>query len=542
MWDRLGDNKKIYQETAAKYFNIALEACWRSEKLGGYYLSVLELIAALDSSVQEGFLEGGTRLDMDAMKSKCQLAIDHIQTKCGGILECTLLDSEYIPAEPGPYDALVQFLFLEVNFIHRCAKDFLLDTEEGSQILAHDQSIKHDRLINLLRADLVTCQMFKIVNKKTLKPPFSIGRFLTWIAGLRDAFPAARTNELLSTTQRIYNNCAIPYFHCANVPLSLCQKKPDFHLILAQRQFLDVLPPMLEELRDSLDVKSIRHVLLCRLRDDSLQQEHMEQKLAVDWLLEHGVDPNMRGFSPVDLSLNISRQDNGFYTLTHIAPHSQIMGLVLQLYENNFNQRSTVLRLINSLLDRGASIKDDSTVFYVGDLTEYHLGLNIGWPIWRCNKGRLIYKAELSFLLRLALQSIDSAPEGERKYGEWPPSELTQALLARIGQGNGLAPPEVLGYTFCTSQENLEKFDICKIKGVEDSALVNSLLLDMLWEMPRHIYYHSRHKRLWNALYNIRGGIDIAPMIDLRTSLVEARVLVSLEEYWNEVTSFCLTN
>jgi hypothetical protein len=96
MWNRLGDSRKIYQKKAADYFNIAVAAHLRREIDPVYCLSVLDLVVALDSSIQEGFLHSRNRVNVETMRSRCQLPVGHIQTKCGGLLECFRIKGMHI--------------------------------------------------------------------------------------------------------------------------------------------------------------------------------------------------------------------------------------------------------------------------------------------------------------------------------------------------------------------------------------------------------------------------------------------------------------
>jgi hypothetical protein len=228
--------------------------------------------------------------------------------------------------------------------------------------------------------------------------------------------------------------------------------------------------------------------------------------------------------------------------LAHAASQSLMMWLVIQLYDDD-SRTSTVLRLINTFLDHGASIDVDSAVFFVGQ-EKMRLGLCPGWPIRCSNKARLIYKAKLSFLLHLALLSINSAfSEDGTTNKPLPPCELTQGLLSRVGKGELQHYPEVLGYIFCTPRGDPEELDLYKVKGVEDSSRIGSLLVRYLWGMPRGIISYHLEQKLWDELYdnNMKDGFDRIPIKDLRANLVEAGLLVSLEECWKDILSFRVT-
>jgi hypothetical protein len=297
---------------------------------------------------------------------------------------------------------------------------------------------------------------------------------------------------------------------------------------------------VLEAIKDTREPRTKTFALLCILQGIFRTGTLLNQHPTIDWLLSHGANLDMPCPSLESISYRPWKL-HGPTLVTHAAPQSPMMGLVIELYQYG-GCKVTVLRLIEPFLDHGASIDTDSAVFFVED---YNLQfLNPGWPTWD-KKAPLIYKAKLSFLLHLALLSMDSAFSEDKAIEKLsPPRELTQSLLSRLGKGELPDYPEVFGCNLPTSQEDPGEFDICKVNGVEDSSPISSLLVKLLWDLARGTFsYDDQEQELWDELHNIdiKDGLDTIPVRDFRDDLVEAGYLVSLEDYWKEIVSFRVT-
>ncbi|KAK3689216.1 hypothetical protein B0T22DRAFT_367154, partial [Podospora appendiculata] len=148
MWSRLGEDAEFYQATAAKHFNFVLQDGTISGEFkptGQSGLRVLSLMIATDSQASTAVLDpvGNLNFSDDYFVRRCEAVIKHVQTRCAGLLE---------------YGPCVDFD--NIRFIHRSARDFLLSSTEGSEILSHDHSNADERLIQLLRVYLVISYLF----------------------------------------------------------------------------------------------------------------------------------------------------------------------------------------------------------------------------------------------------------------------------------------------------------------------------------------------------------------------------------------------
>jgi NACHT domain len=168
MWNRLGEDEKLYREEAALYFRIILV----------HETSILEFLVAMDENLQSILSDfTSTPPGMDDIISMCKAAKVRVLTRCAGLLEVDGLDKEIREesisdkdqaddeesywAEPytdednqgeadkdgasedeAGVDERDQHPILahlinktRVRFLHRTARDFISDTKEGQIIL-----------------------------------------------------------------------------------------------------------------------------------------------------------------------------------------------------------------------------------------------------------------------------------------------------------------------------------------------------------------------------------------------------------------------
>jgi Cdc6-like AAA superfamily ATPase len=145
MWLRLGGNNRVYRETAAKYFNCVVYGGWDhgisfksaiSTWSGNHTPTLAHLSLVTKTRSQMFFPPGPGMEDLKWLNILCDKTADDIKTRCAGMLRigspsirqyesCKDIDvvSEMLP------------LTRPVEFIHRTAHDFLVDTESGQAIL-----------------------------------------------------------------------------------------------------------------------------------------------------------------------------------------------------------------------------------------------------------------------------------------------------------------------------------------------------------------------------------------------------------------------
>lgn len=141
MWNRLNDDEKLYKADAALYFNLVIEYSNRS--LGTFYrldysslrptLGHISLACEVINTLEQDGKIFTTPLE--SIGHSCKTHYYGIQTRCAGLLEFSRGPYIDMP-KPGQ-----EFLYsdMEVNFIHRTAREFLLETPEGKSILNEDK-------------------------------------------------------------------------------------------------------------------------------------------------------------------------------------------------------------------------------------------------------------------------------------------------------------------------------------------------------------------------------------------------------------------
>ncbi|KAL9627946.1 MAG: hypothetical protein Q9164_007443, partial [Protoblastenia rupestris] len=172
MWNRLGEDQKIYHEEAALYFRLILEE----------EMSLLPFVIATKKSLQSKLLDFKVALpETDVIISMCKDAEIHVLTRCGGLLEVDHPDEnmstedlsdgdisdEDISDEDTPdesisddYKILASFDSpTKVRFLHRTARDFLVNTKEGQAILGHRPPPASSISVILLKSGLGFCRL-----------------------------------------------------------------------------------------------------------------------------------------------------------------------------------------------------------------------------------------------------------------------------------------------------------------------------------------------------------------------------------------------
>ncbi|KAF5628900.1 hypothetical protein F52700_7993 [Fusarium sp. NRRL 52700] len=139
MWERLNGNNRVYRETAARYFRFVIAEGWRTglRKRGQYFEVINEPnLVQLSLVGKAEFLPEANEMDLSELNNLCAATERDIQTRCAGMLQVgrdSVLGQWDFPDEMVP-------LMRPVQFIHRTAHDFLVDTEHGQSILKHGSS------------------------------------------------------------------------------------------------------------------------------------------------------------------------------------------------------------------------------------------------------------------------------------------------------------------------------------------------------------------------------------------------------------------
>ena len=206
MWLRHNGDERRYRKEASLYFSYH----------ESFPLSLFEMTVALNDDIQTKYLQEMQPQDSTQLAQNCEILRKRILTRCAGLLEITetvrntssdrfsssnssldsvesstqhsegveetssdaesqLVDTENncdlvnrspvlhsttsgesLDTELRAHDSLRQYHIVEIKFLHRTARDFLLDTEAGHAVVGETSQTLDDRLSNLARAGMAT--------------------------------------------------------------------------------------------------------------------------------------------------------------------------------------------------------------------------------------------------------------------------------------------------------------------------------------------------------------------------------------------------
>ncbi|KAF5983501.1 hypothetical protein FCOIX_3232 [Fusarium coicis] len=148
MWNRPGDDAKLstYNIEASRFFSLALTAVDIEKVIKPFYdfslltlhsvRSLLVMATAVEDITLSSIWSAGREIGPDDLQARCKRAESRLQLVSRGLLEVTTLydnDDKYAWAGN---EALQNYALRKVEFIHRCAFDFVTDTQFGRECLA----------------------------------------------------------------------------------------------------------------------------------------------------------------------------------------------------------------------------------------------------------------------------------------------------------------------------------------------------------------------------------------------------------------------
>lgn len=318
MWLRLNEDEPLYRKQAAFYFRLNLDMYW----LGDVGFPILPAMAlASNQSTVTAILDSRSKVSAGELIRLCLKTCGQLQVRCAGLLELrteggAILDLNYIKsdiaAKGGSINgALERLLSIEINFIHRTARDFLLDTREGQSILGCEEITREDQALRYLRAVAAASVILRNVPAIDKYEP-SIEAFLKRLYGLLPSM--SRTEELYKDWERLLRNCQDLFDH--NVLLAI--SCTDFLGLSAIYGFHVFVEASLKKLDQSSGITAtyVNYILSQASRwhrwdlgarffyvdqdfhSSVIQHAIYRNSALVDWLLAYGADPNARlGFT-----------------------------------------------------------------------------------------------------------------------------------------------------------------------------------------------------------------------------------------------------
>ena len=141
MWSRLNEDQHLYQEEAARYFQLRIH--WSS--MPGHHFtdfSTFHLLVSLDPSIFRAYLTNDKASCPSNLEAACEKLGKRVEIRSAGLLE---------HGNQG-----------RINFIHRSALEFLTATPEGQKIMAHGQFTHQELRSRLLQADTATAYLMAL--------------------------------------------------------------------------------------------------------------------------------------------------------------------------------------------------------------------------------------------------------------------------------------------------------------------------------------------------------------------------------------------
>ncbi|KAF5613646.1 hypothetical protein F25303_14222 [Fusarium sp. NRRL 25303] len=181
IWGRIGDDAKLLsiQMAASRYFNLLIIAREIDEYLSKNSVywhpvpirmtSLLVIATAAQDQPMEAILRTGRVITVEDLLVVFSKAEKELKLASRGLLEVTSFshDSCY----PGIGDQrLREYELKQVNFIHRSAFDFLMDTEAGRKCLHACGSTRSDQASRLVAAHLIRARFIRLRHRFLYDP------------------------------------------------------------------------------------------------------------------------------------------------------------------------------------------------------------------------------------------------------------------------------------------------------------------------------------------------------------------------------------
>jgi hypothetical protein len=158
MWNRLNDDRDIYRNEASEIFNLVLT--WQSifersvDFLEDAAFHLLTFCLAWDEDKTTQVIENISAINIGALGQQCTQAAQMISSRCAGLLEL------HPPHMRCNVDGEAGEFHVELSFVHRTAREFLLDTPEGQRIMECARSSREDWTRRVLVADAARLKLF----------------------------------------------------------------------------------------------------------------------------------------------------------------------------------------------------------------------------------------------------------------------------------------------------------------------------------------------------------------------------------------------
>ncbi|KAI8626180.1 hypothetical protein F5Y19DRAFT_229340 [Xylariaceae sp. FL1651] len=233
MWTRFNDDIPLYRKSAARYFNLIIDATdihTKIEEITGepyyspYYqsngnINIFQLMAATNTIVPVTLLDQRRELEESSLSQLCEDTQTAIKLRCAGLIEIQFQKRTgyYAWGAADRHRGVIPYLQTAVRWIHRSAYDFLRDSEDGHELRAHDGSSRSERIMLLMRAELAQRSTFRLL------PYNHIYQVLIPLSWIRDADSREPVKDMLRICWDLYSSK-----HLTLTPAVLTARHPIF--------------------------------------------------------------------------------------------------------------------------------------------------------------------------------------------------------------------------------------------------------------------------------------------------------------------------
>ncbi|KAK0751894.1 hypothetical protein B0T18DRAFT_79374 [Schizothecium vesticola] len=161
MWDRLGNDKEIYQRDAAKYFKLLwikpflMYGLW--ERRNSLVLILLAYDRLLSQRILKDYNVNRRPISSDTLSYDLKRQRIGLEARCAGLVEVRSSPSGHIGLEQDDCDGSPDWYADKLYFIHRSARDFLLYQSGPKRLLDKDNSTRGMLLNSIALAHLAAC-------------------------------------------------------------------------------------------------------------------------------------------------------------------------------------------------------------------------------------------------------------------------------------------------------------------------------------------------------------------------------------------------
>ncbi|KAN0089015.1 hypothetical protein V8E51_019275 [Hyaloscypha variabilis] len=306
MWLRLNEDEEIYRTEASFYFNMAIEAISAPASGPAHKaISLYDFAILTDDTLQRVFLEEDNPPPEEKMVKVCRRLRTRVEVRCAGLLEFhPNMDSLGIIIKAANPKAVLEeddARIVQLDFIHRTARDFLLQTEEGQTILHYDPMPIEQRYTRVIRM-----QLSRIIWQKTVR---DLSRFISQLRSARRPVSVAREQELLHIYERMTERrYLIPDLDTRSYRARYIKVRRgggDFLGVAAMFGCLELIQRKLAGAQATIEYKTyLLHRASCWPCGFELHTPRDSKTLRqtngalIGWLLDNGADPNLRVYNP----------------------------------------------------------------------------------------------------------------------------------------------------------------------------------------------------------------------------------------------------